>query len=68
MVLTTEKLNTDQKAKARTHLAKNFKTDLLTFRVKFWMSQRGWEFFSEKNIEYVTSPTLRAEDWDLNME
>lgn len=68
MALTTEKLNTDQKAKARTHLAKNFKTVLLTFSVKFWMTQGGWEFFSEKNIEYATSPTSRAEDWDLNME
>lgn len=35
MALTTEKLNIDQKAKARTRLAKNFKIDLLTFSVKF---------------------------------
>lgn len=41
MALTTEKLNIDQKAKARTCLAKNFKIDLLTFSVKFWMTQES---------------------------
>lgn len=39
MTFTTEKLNTDQKAKAKTHLAKKIKIYLLTFNVKFWMTQ-----------------------------
>lgn len=41
MALTTEKLNTGKKAKARTHLAKHFNIDFLTFSVTFWMTQGG---------------------------
>lgn len=39
IAFTTGKLNTGQRAKAKKHLANNFKMDLLTFSVKFWMTQ-----------------------------
>lgn len=50
IALTTRKLNSDQRAKAKTYLANHFKIDLLTFSVKFWITQGVWEFFSEKTL------------------